>query len=99
MTDLSRGGINLSHSVMVGAALGAKLLGLVNLSFVIMDFLFVSVIQVVCLMRRNNQNSGICNGIGEYRNRDYRFVGCTFLPDRVSYVSRTEDGRQLYYGC
>ena len=44
--------------------------------------------------QNNPEFEGYATFIGEYRNRDYRFVGCTFLPDRVSYSSRTEDGRQ-----
>ena len=55
--DLSRGGINFIAFGHGRCSNGYECSVLVNLSFVVMDFLFVSVIQVVCLMRRIIQNS------------------------------------------
>ena len=34
--------------------------------------------------QNNPEFEGYATFTGEYRNRDYRFVGCAFLPDRVS---------------
>ena len=66
-----------------------------NLSFVATDFpIRISYTGSMSDAQNNPEFEGYATFIGEYRNRDYRFVGCTFLPDRVSYSSRTEDGRQ-----
>lgn len=43
----------------------------------------------------NEQFGGYNTFIGEYRNRDYRFVGCTYLPDRSRWTCRTEYGESL----
>ena len=44
--------------------------------------------------QNNPEFSGWGTFIGEFRNRDYRFIGCTGVPDRVSWSGRSEDGRQ-----
>ena len=92
--DLNRGGINLSHSVMVGAATGMS--AQFGESFLCRNGLPIRISYTGSMSdaQNNPEFEGYATFIGEYRNRDYRFVGCTFLPDRVSYSSRTEDGRQ-----
>ena len=42
--------------------------------------------------QNNEQFLGYETFIGEYRNRDYRFVGCTGVPDRSNWTDRGEYG-------
>lgn len=82
--DLNRGGINLSHSVMVGAATGMS--AQFGESFLCRNGLPIRISYTGSMSdaQNNPEFEGYATFIGEYRNRDYRFVGCTFLPDRVS---------------
>lgn len=92
--DLKRGDINLSHTVCVGLATGMSTQ--FGESFLCRNGLPIRISRTGSMSdaQNNPEFEGYGTFIGEYRNRDYRFVGCTYLPDRTTYTSRSEDGRQ-----
>ena len=46
--------------------------------------------------QNNPEFAGYDTFVGEFRNRDYRFISCCMsIPDRTIWSSRPEDGRQL----
>lgn len=93
--DLKRAGINLSHTVYTWQA--TNISAIFGESFLCRNGLPIRVSYTGNMSdaQNNPQFLGYENFIDEYRNRDYRFVGSTFVPDRVVYTSRTEDGRLL----
>lgn len=93
--DLKRGGINLSHTVFTGQAVGIS--SVFGESFLCRNGLPIRISYTgnVADAQNNPNFLGYNNFINEYRNRDYRFVSCTSLPDRTIWSSKTEDGRQL----
>ncbi len=42
--------------------------------------------------QNNPQFLGFSHFYDEFRNRDYRFIGCAYLPDRVSWMSSPDNG-------
>lgn len=93
--DLKRGGINLSHTVVVGLAAGIGTT--FGESFLCRNGLPIRVSYTGSMTdaQNNPEFLGYTNFVNEYRNRDYRFVSCTYIPDRTIWSSKTEDGRQL----
>ena len=93
--DLRRGGINLSHTVAVWGA--TNISTQFGESFLCRNGLPIRVSYTgnIADAQNNSEFLGYKNFVDEYRNRDYRFVGSTYLPDRTTWSSRSEDGRQL----
>ncbi len=93
--DLKRGGINLSHTVCVWGA--TNISTQLGESFLCRNGLpmRISYTENIADAQNNPDFLGYDNFVNEYRNRDYRFISCTYLPDRTVWSSRTEDGRQL----
>lgn len=93
--DLRRGGINLSHTVItwqasnVSAAFGESFLCRNGLP------IRVSYTGNMADAQNNPQFLGFTHFYDEFRNRDFRFIGSIYMPDRVTWSSRPEDGRQL----
>ena len=92
--DLKRGGINLSHTVITWQAVGIS--AQFGESFLCRNGLPIRVSYTGKMedAENNPQFSGWGTFYGEYYNRDYRFVGSTYCPDRTTWSSRPEDGRQ-----
>jgi len=90
-----RSGLNISHSVAtwqftnIGTQLGESFLCRNGLP------IRVSYTGNMADAQNNPQFLGYETFASEFRNRDYRFVGCAYLPDRLFWSSRTEDGRLL----
>ena len=93
--DLRRGDINISHSAYTWQA--TNISAIFGQSFLCRNGLPVRVSYTGNMedAQDNPQFQGYTEFISEYQNRDYRFVGSTFLPDRPVWSSRVEDGRQL----
>ena len=94
--DLSRGGINLSHTVMTWQA--TNISASFGESFLCRNGLPIRISRTgnMADAENNPQFLGYEDSFeAEYRNRDYRFIGCAFLPDRTTFSSRPEDGRPL----
>lgn len=93
--DLKRGGINLSHSVITWQA--TNISTQFGESFLCRNGLPIRVSYTgnMADAQHNPDFLGYEDFADEYRNRDYRFIGCAYLPDRVTWSSRGEDGRQL----
>lgn len=93
--DLRRPGINLSHTVITWQA--SDISAQFGESFLCRNGLPIRVSYTgnMADAQNNPQFLGYDDFADEFRNRDYRFIGCAFLPDRVIWSSRSEDGRQL----
>ncbi len=91
--NLRRPGKNISHTVMVGSAAGMS--AQFGESFLCRNGLPIRISYTGNMSdaQNNPQFSGWGTFEGEFYNRDYRFVSSTWCPDRVSWSSRTEDGR------
>lgn len=92
--DLKRGGINLSHTVATWQAVGISTQ--FGESFLCRNGLPIRISYTGSMAdaQNNPQFEGWSTFEGEYHNRDYRFVGATYCPDRTTWSSRTEDGRK-----
>jgi hypothetical protein len=92
-TDLNRGGINLSYTVITWQA--ANISAIFGESFLCRNGLPILISRDGSTVENNPQFLGFSRFYNEFRNRDYRFIGCAYLPDRVSFASRTEYAVQL----
>ena len=92
--DLKRGGKNISHTVVTWQAVGIS--AQFGESFLCRNGLPIRISRTGKMedAQNNPQFSGWNTFYGEYYNRDYRFVGSTFIPDRSTWSSRPEDNRQ-----
>jgi len=90
--DVKRAGVNLGHSVPCGYL--AEISGIFGRSFLCRNGLPIRISYTGSMADAidNPQFGGYATFVGEYRNRDYRFVGCTTPPDRVSWMSDTNYG-------
>lgn len=86
---------NISHTVIVGLA--TSISQQFGESFLCCNGLPIRISYTgnMANAQNNPQFEGYETFVGEYRNRDYRFVSCTYIPDRTFWSSRVEDGRQL----
>ena len=86
---------NISHTVIVGLA--TSISQQFGESFVCRNGLPIRICYTgnMANAQNNPQFEGYKTFVGEYRNRDYRFISCTYIPDRTFWSSRVEDGRQL----
>ena len=92
--DLNRGGVNLTHTVITWQA--TNISASFGESFLCRNGLPIRISYTgnMADAQNNPQFFGYGEFASEFRNRDYRFVGCAFLPDRVTWSSRPEDNRQ-----
>lgn len=92
--DLKRGGINLSHTVITWQAVGIS--AQFGESFLCRNGLPIRISHTGNMSdaQNNPEFEGWDTFYGEYRNRDYRFIGATYVPDRTTWSSRPEDNRQ-----
>ena len=86
---------NISHTVIVGLA--TSISQQFGESFLCRNGLPIRICYTGNMenAQNNPQFEGYKTFVGEYRNRDYRFISCTYIPDRTFWSSRVEDGRQL----
>ena len=94
--NLGRPNKNISHTVIVGLA--TSISQQFGESFLCRNGLPIRISYTgdMANAQNNPQFGGYKTFVSEFRNRDYRFVGCTTsIPDRTFWSSRTEDGRQL----
>ena len=86
---------NISHTVIVGLA--TSISQQFGESFLCRNGLPIRICYTgnMANPQNNPQFEGYKTFVGEYRNRDYRFISCTYIPDRTFWSSRVEDGRQL----
>lgn len=86
---------NISHTVIVGSA--TSISQQFGESFLCRNGLPIRICYTgnMANAQNNPQFEGYKTFVGEYRNRDYRFISCTYIPDRTFWSSRVEDGRQL----
>ena len=86
---------NISHTVIVGLA--TSISQQFGESFLCRIGLPIRICYTgnMANAQNNPQFEGYKTFVGEYRNRDYRFISCTYIPDRTFWSSRVEDGRQL----
>ena len=86
---------NISHTVIVGLA--TSISQQFGESFLCRNGLPIRISYTghMAHAQNNPQFEGYKTFVGEYRNRDYRFISCTYIPDRTFWSSRVEDGRQL----
>ena len=86
---------NISHTVIVGLA--TSISQQFGESFLCRNGLPIRICYTgnMANAQNNPQFEGYKTFVGEYRNRDYSFISCTYIPDRTFWSSRVEDGRQL----
>ena len=86
---------NISHTVIVGLA--TSISQQFGESFLCRNGLPIRICYTgnMANAQNNPQFEGYKTFVGEYRNRDYRFISCTYIPDRTFWSSRVQDGRQL----
>lgn len=90
--DLKRGGINLGHSIATWQ--GANISTYLGEMFLCRNGLPIRVSNTgnMADAQNNPQFLGFSRFYDEYRNRDYRFIGSAFLPDRPSWMSKPDFG-------
>lgn len=94
--NMGRPNKNISHTVIVGLATGIS--QQFGESFLCRNGLPIRISYTgdMANAQNNPEFEGYGTFVGEFRNRDYRFVGCcSSIPDRTTWSSRAEDGRQL----
>ena len=94
--NLARIGINLSHTVITWQA--TDISASFGESFPCRNGLPIRISYTGNMSdaQNNPEFAGYDTFVGEFRNRDYRFISCCMsIPDRTIWSSRPEDGRQL----
>lgn len=92
--SLGQGGVNLTHTVATWQ--GSNISTWFGESFLCRNGLPIRISYTgnMADAQNNPEFLGWETFVGEYRNRDYRFIGCTLsIPDRITYTGRSEDGR------
>ncbi len=90
---LKQGGINLTHTVMTGQAISIS--GIFGESFLCRNGLPIYISHDGVTREKNPDFKGFNGFYDEYRNRDYRFIGSIFMPDRPVWSARPQDGGSL----
>lgn len=90
--DVKRAGINLAHTIATGQ--GTNISAIFGESFLCRNGLPIRISYTGSMSdaQNNPQFGGYESFYGEYRNRDYRFIGCANLPDRTSWKSALDYG-------
>lgn len=88
--DLKRGGMNIGHTVITWQGVGISTQ--FGESFLCRNGLPIRISYTGNMndAQNNPQFAGWDTFTGEFYNRDYRFVGTTFIPDRTVWGSRQE---------
>lgn len=88
--DLKRVGIDMGHTVQTWQGVGISTQ--FGESFLCRNGLPIRISYTGKMedAQNNPQFEGWGTFAGEYHNRDYRFVGCTFCPDRAIWGNRAE---------
>lgn len=88
--DLKRPGKNIGHTIQCGIGVGIS--AQFGESFLCRNGLPIRISYTGDMKdaQNNPEFEGWSTFVGEYRNRDYRFVGSTWCPDRVSWGNRPE---------
>jgi hypothetical protein len=83
--DLKQGGINLTHTIATWQ--GSNISAYLGEMFLCRNGLPVRVSYTGNAENAQNNSdfSGFTHFYDEFRNRDYRFIGCAYLPDRPSW--------------
>lgn len=92
--DLRRGGTNLTHRIIVWG--GTNISASFGESFLCRNGLPIRISYTgnMADAQNNPEFMGYGEFASEFRNRDYRFVGCAYLPDRSTWSSRDLDNRK-----
>lgn len=92
--DLKRGGTNMTHTIITWQAVNIS--AYFGESFLCRNGLPIRISYTGDMKdaQNNPQFEGWDEFESEYRNRDYRFIGTTFMPDRVTWSGRALDNRQ-----
>ncbi|WP_243347106.1 RagB/SusD family nutrient uptake outer membrane protein [Parabacteroides sp. FAFU027] len=82
-----QGGINLGHTIPIWG--GANISTYLGEAFLCRNGLPIRISYTgdMADAQNNPQFLGFSHFNNEYRNRDYRFIGCAYLPDRTSWMS------------
>ncbi len=88
--DVKKGGINLGHCVSTNQAGGISTY--LGEMFLCRNGLPIYISHDGVTREKNPMFLGFEHFCDEFRNRDYRFIGCAYLPDRVSWMSDTDYG-------
>ena len=83
--DVKRPGVNIEHNIPCnyGANIGTYL----GEMFLCRNGLPIYISYDGVTREKNSEFLGFEHFYDEFRNRDYRFIGCANLPDRVSWMS------------
>lgn len=84
---VKQGGINLGHTIPIWG--GAGISTYLGESFLCRNGLPIRVSYTgnMADAQKNTQFQGFTHFYDEFRNRDYRFIGCAVMPDRASWMS------------
>ena len=88
--DVKRGGINLAHTV--ASWQGGNISTYLGEMFLCRNGLPIFISHDGTTREKNPDFLGFSHFTDEYRNRDYRFIGCAILPDRVTWMTATAYG-------
>ncbi|MDR1342392.1 MAG: RagB/SusD family nutrient uptake outer membrane protein [Prevotellaceae bacterium] len=90
--DVKRGGINLGYTVATWQ--GSNISTYLGEMFLCRNGLPIRTSTTSSMddAQNNSEFLGFSHFYDEFRNRDYRFIGCAYLPDRASWMSRPEYG-------
>lgn len=88
--DLKRVGMNIGHTVQTWQGVGISTQ--FGESFLCRNGLPIRISRTGKMedAENNPEFEGWGTFAGEYHNRDYRFIGCTFCPDRTTWGNRPE---------
>jgi len=89
---VKQGLINLGHTIAIGG--GAGISTYLGEMFLCRNGLPIRVSYTgnMADAQNNSQFLGFTRFNDEFRNRDYRFIGCASLPDRVTWMDQTDYG-------
>ena len=96
--DVKRGGINLGHVISTGQGLAIS--AIFGESFLCRNGLPIRISYTgnIADAQNNPVFLGFSHFYDEYRNRDYRFIGCASLPDRKSWTANPVSGHPCEMG-
>jgi len=86
--DVKRGGVNLAHTIAAWSG-GQGISAYLGEMFLCRNGLPIRISYTGNIedAQNNPEFLGFTHFNDEFRNRDYRFIGCAFLPDRVSWMT------------
>jgi hypothetical protein len=85
--DLKAGDVNLAHTISTSS--GSNISAYLGEMFLCRNGLPIRISHTGSISDAQNNPDflGFTRFYDEYRNRDYRFIGCAYLPDRVSWMT------------